>query len=53
MMNWVEDNDMTNRIVSSSTPEIEQFFQNNDETYLVLIFEPPEMYTAREVRIKY
>lgn len=34
-----------------STPEIEQFFQNNDETYLVLIFELPEMYTAREVAL--
>ncbi|KAM5147761.1 sulfhydryl oxidase 1 [Mantella aurantiaca] len=32
-----------------STPEIDQFFQNNDEGYLVLIFEHPEMYMAREV----
>nr|DBA18030.1 TPA: hypothetical protein GDO54_016326 [Pyxicephalus adspersus] len=34
-----------------STPELEQFFQNNDEKYLVLIFELPDMYMAREVSL--
>ncbi|XP_018424657.1 PREDICTED: sulfhydryl oxidase 1 [Nanorana parkeri] len=34
-----------------STAEVDQFFQNNDEGYLVLIFELPDMYMAREVSL--
>ncbi|KAM9324753.1 sulfhydryl oxidase 1 [Gastrophryne carolinensis] len=34
-----------------STAEVEQFFKNNDETFLVLIFEPSDSYMAREVAL--
>ncbi|XP_068095817.1 sulfhydryl oxidase 1 [Hyperolius riggenbachi] len=34
-----------------STTEVEQFFENNDEAYLLLIFERPNMYMAREVAL--
>ncbi|KAG9483098.1 hypothetical protein GDO78_009181, partial [Eleutherodactylus coqui] len=32
-----------------SAPEVDYFFENNDEAYLVLIFEQPKEYMAREV----
>ncbi|XP_040262894.1 sulfhydryl oxidase 1 isoform X2 [Bufo bufo] len=34
-----------------SAPEVEHFFENNDESYLALIFEEPEAYMAREVAL--
>ncbi|XP_073427455.1 sulfhydryl oxidase 1 [Dendrobates tinctorius] len=33
------------------TPEVDYFFQNNDEAYLALIFEQPEDYMGREVAL--
>ncbi|XP_053549917.1 sulfhydryl oxidase 1 [Bombina bombina] len=34
-----------------SATEVDQFFKNNEETYLVLIFENPKMYIGREVAL--
>ncbi|XP_063795869.1 sulfhydryl oxidase 1 [Pseudophryne corroboree] len=34
-----------------SGPEVEHFFENNEEFYLALFFEKPKMYTAREVAL--
>ncbi|XP_044158326.1 sulfhydryl oxidase 1 [Bufo gargarizans] len=34
-----------------SAPEVEHFFENNDESYLALIFEEHETYMAREVAL--
>lgn len=34
-----------------SAPEVDYFFENNDESYLALIFEEPGMYMAREVAL--
>ncbi|XP_075038382.1 sulfhydryl oxidase 1 [Mixophyes fleayi] len=34
-----------------SAPEVDQFFENNEESYLALIFENPMMYMGREVAL--